>query len=569
MAFRLRPLHEDKLHFADLSNTQILILALEASQKLEWNIEGIALREVIFYVPMGMRSQGEEVTFTIEEGNSGEISVRSQCASVQLVDYGKNRKNIQKLQETMEEIKSALTPEELAQKANELEEELTRPLTEEERRLQAESEKESSFIHFFIPRKGFIATPVLIDINILVFILMAATGAGILEPSTLALLNWGADFGPLTLTGDWWRAVTCNFVHIGAFHLIGTRRMFVSYLLTGLCSAVFSLYMHAETISTGASGSIFGLYGIFLAFLLFHRIERSQRKALLTSILIFVGYNLIYGIRAGVDNAAHIGGLLSGFLLGFIYVFGERMKKPEAGRTVSIIGELIIFSVFLFSFLALCRNIPSTYQEIRNEWKSGLVEAYYKEQEEEQKKSASRPVTGSPRKSSTSEQFPYTPMSDEDTWLSCYDAVSKFSCQYPTNWYKITGTKAPTPDSEPPLLKLVNGGSQLTVTSNSYDTQDEFERMKKLLLTLPRNEEGKPSEDYKQSKVNINGLPMTKTTNPLRIGHPDEKGEEMQQTVLLYFQENKRRVFAIVMLVADEKAQADLDAITSSIQIEK
>ncbi len=548
MAFRLRPLHEDKLHFADLSNTQILILALEASQKLEWNIEGIALREVIFYVPMGMRSQGEEVTFTIEEGNSGEISVRSQCASVQLVDYGKNRKNIQKLQETMEEIKSALTPEELAQKANELEEELTRPLTEEERRLQAESEKESSFIHFFIPRKGFIATPVLIDINILVFILMAATGAGILEPSTLALLNWGADFGPLTLTGDWWRAVTCNFVHIGAFHLlmnmyafiyigiwlehlIGTRRMFVSYLLTGLCSAVFSLYMHAETISTGASGSIFGLYGIFLAFLLFHRIERSQRKALLTSILIFVGYNLIYGIRAGVDNAAHIGGLLSGFLLGFIYVFGERMKKPEG--------------------------------------KSGLVEAYYKEQEEEQKKSASRPVTGSPRKSSTSEQFPYTPMSDEDTWLSCYDAVSKFSCQYPTNWYKITGTKAPTPDSEPPLLKLVNGGSQLTVTSNSYDTQDEFERMKKLLLTLPRNEEGKPSEDYKQSKVNINGLPMTKTTNPLRIGHPDEKGEEMQQTVLLYFQENKRRVFAIVMLVADEKAQADLDAITSSIQIEK
>ena len=486
----------------------------------------------------------------------------------------------------MDEIKSTLTPEELAQKANELEEDLTRPLTEEERRLQAESEKESSFIHFFIPRKGFIATPVLIDINILVFILMAATGAGILEPSTLALLNWGADFGPLTLTGDWWRAVTCNFVHIGAFHLlmnmyafiyigiwlehlIGTRRMFVSYLLTGLCSAVFSLYMHAETISAGASGSIFGFYGIFLAFLLFHRIERSQRKALLTSILIFVGYNLIYGIRAGVDNAAHIGGLLSGFLLGFIYVFGERMKKPEAGRTVSIIGELIIFSVFLFSFLSLCRNVPSTYQEIRNEWKSGLVEAYYKEQEEEQKKSASRRVTGSPRKSSTSEQFPYTPMSDEDTWLSCYDAVSKFSCQYPTNWYKITGTKAPTPDSEPPLLKLVNGGSQLTVTSNSYDTQDEFERMKKLLLTLPRNEQGKPSEDYKQSKVNINGLPMTKTTNPLRIGHPDEEGEEMQQTVLLYFQENKRRVFAIVMLVADEKAQADLDAITSSIQIEK
>ena len=53
MTFRLRPLHEDKLHFAVLTNTQILILALEASQKIKWNIEEITLREVRFYAPMG------------------------------------------------------------------------------------------------------------------------------------------------------------------------------------------------------------------------------------------------------------------------------------------------------------------------------------------------------------------------------------------------------------------------------------------------------------------------------------------------------------------------------------
>ena len=41
-----------------------------------------------------------------------------------------------------------------------------------------------------------------------------------MSPSTLSLLKWGADFGPLTLTGDWWRTVTCNFIHIGAFHLL-------------------------------------------------------------------------------------------------------------------------------------------------------------------------------------------------------------------------------------------------------------------------------------------------------------------------------------------------------------
>ena len=335
MAFRLRPLHEDTLQFAGLSNTQILILALEASQKLEWNIEELTLEGVRFDVPMSIKSHGEEITVSIQEGSDGEISVRSQSIAMQLVDYGKNRKNIQSLQKAMEEIKSTLSPEELEQKAKKLEDDFNRPLTEEEEAYLKEIEKKSSFISFFIPRKGFIATPILMDLNLLIFILMVAFGVGILEPSTLALLKWGADFGPLTLTGDWWRAITCNFIHIGAFHmlmnmyafmyiglwledLIGTRRMFISYLLTGVCSAAFSLYMHAETISAGASGAIFGLYGIFLAFLLFHHIPRAQRKALLISILLFVGYNLVYGMKAGIDNAAHIGGLLSGFLLGTI-----------------------------------------------------------------------------------------------------------------------------------------------------------------------------------------------------------------------------------------------------------
>ena len=194
MAFRLRPLHEDTLQFAGLSNTQILILALEASQKLEWNIEELTLEGVRFDVPMSIKSHGEEITVSIQEGSDGEISVRSQSIAMQLVDYGKNRKNIQSLQKAMEEIKSTLSPEELEQKAKKLEDDFNRPLTEEEEAYLKEIEKKSSFISFFIPRKGFIATPILMDLNLLIFILMVAFGVGILEPSTLALLNWGADF---------------------------------------------------------------------------------------------------------------------------------------------------------------------------------------------------------------------------------------------------------------------------------------------------------------------------------------------------------------------------------------
>ena len=413
---------------------------------------------------------------------------------------------------------------------------------------------------------------------------MVASGVGILEPSTLALLKWGADFGPLTLTGDWWRTVTCNFIHIGGFHLamniyafmfvglfleqlIGSRRMFASYLLTGLCSAVFSLYMHPETISAGASGAIFGLYGIFLAFLLFHGIAKEQRKALLTSILIFVGYNLVYGMKEGIDNAAHIGGLLSGFLLGIVYVFSYKFEKADAQRTVSIIGELGIFCIFLFSFIMLCKNVSPLYQEIRQEWDSGIVEAYLNgELEEENKDDSAMSVSDD----SSGRQLPsYVPVGNNDTWLSYYDTETNFSCQYPTNWTKITGVEGLTPISHPPLLRLANGANQLSVTAITYDTQKEFEHTKKLLLTLPRNAQGQPSEDYKQSNVNINGLSMTRTTNPLHIGAPDEPGEDIQQIVLNYFQESNKRIFSIVMLVYDEEAEPDLEAIASSIQITK
>lgn len=580
----LKPSYNDKLYLPGLSNTEILILALEASQKLKWNIEKVAPEGALFEVPFNMYSHGEEITFTIEQGSNGEVSVRSQSSSVQFVDYGKNRKNIQKLRETMEEIKASLTPEELTQRAKDFEEELNRPLTEEEKAYLEEEKKKNSFWSFFIPRKGFMATPILIDLNILVFIVMIASGVGIMSPSTLSLLKWGADFGPLTLTGDWWRAVTCNFIHIGAFHLlmnmyafmyvgllleglIGSRRMFMSYLLTGLCSAVFSLYMHGETISAGASGAIFGLYGIFLAFLFFHRIAKEQRKALLTSILIFVGYNLVYGMKAGIDNAAHIGGLLSGFLLGIIYVCSYKFEKADAQRTVSIIGELGIFCIFLFSFIMLCKNVPPLYQDIRGEWESGIVEAYLNGELEEDNENGNQSDMEVSTGSSIRQYPSYVPIGNNDTWLSYYDAATKFSCQYPTNWTKITGAKGLTPSAEPPLLRLANGANQLTVTALTYDTQKEFEHIKKLSLTLPRNAQGQPSEDYKKTDVNINGLPMTKITNPLHIGAPDEPGEDIQQIVLHYFQESKKRTFTIVMLVYDEEAETDLNAITSSIQI--
>ena len=435
-------------------------------------------------------------------------------------------------------------------------------------------------------RKGNMATPLLVYINIALFVIMSICGVSLLAPTGISIIKWGADFGPLTLTGDWWRTITCNFIHIGVIHvlmnmyallyigifleqLIGGRRLISAYFLTGLFSALASLAMHPETISAGASGSIFGLYGIFLSYLVFHhRIEKGQRKSLLYSIGFFVFYNLMSGARAeGIDNAAHIGGLLSGFVLGIIYVVGYKFEKPDAQRTVSIIGELGIFCIFLFSFMILCKNVPPLYPEIRNEWESGIVEAYLNGELEEENENSNHSAVNATDNLSSRKVPAYTPVGNDDTWLSYYDAATKFSCQYPTNWIKIAGAKGIIDGAEPPLLMLVNGGNQLTITALTYDTQKEFEHMKELSLTLPRNAQGEPSEDYQLSNVNINGLPMTKITNPLHIGAPDEPGEDVKQIALHYFQESKKRSFAIVMLVYDEEAETDLNAITSSIQI--
>ena len=119
------------------------------------------------------------------------------------------------------------------------------------------------------------------------------------------------------------------------------------------------------------------LYGIFLAFLLFHRIAKEQRKALLASIPHFVGIIWFYGMKAGIDNAAHIGGLLSGFVLGIIYVVGYKFEKPDAQRTVSIIGKAWYILYIPVQLHDPVQNVPPLYRRYAMNGESGIVEAYW------------------------------------------------------------------------------------------------------------------------------------------------------------------------------------------------
>ncbi len=180
------------------------------------------------------------------------------------------------------------------------------------------------------------ATLAIIGVNIAVFLLMAVKGVNIMQPETQDLLDWGANFKPLTLDGEWWRLITACFLHIGILHLainmyslfsvgillenmLGRVQYVIAYFVCGLSGSAASLWWHEATVSAGASGAIFGMFGLFYAWVITsHLIPDAEKKAQLTSAATFIGFNLFIGLSGRIDNAAHLGGLVAGIIIGLL-----------------------------------------------------------------------------------------------------------------------------------------------------------------------------------------------------------------------------------------------------------
>ncbi|HKS83144.1 MAG TPA: rhomboid family intramembrane serine protease [Candidatus Acidoferrales bacterium] len=182
-----------------------------------------------------------------------------------------------------------------------------------------------------------IATYVLVGLNVLVYLAMCVTGVSWTDPSIVDAIHWGADFGPLTLGGQWWRLLSSMFVHFGIIHigfnmwclwdlgralefLMGRRAFVLAYLISGLAASMVSIAWDPWRVSAGASGAIFGIAGAFVSYLYFKKtlINPAVTKQKLKVLGIFIAYNLIYGLRSGVDNSAHVGGLVAGLILGSV-----------------------------------------------------------------------------------------------------------------------------------------------------------------------------------------------------------------------------------------------------------
>jgi rhomboid protease GluP len=180
---------------------------------------------------------------------------------------------------------------------------------------------------------------VLLGACIAVYVLMVLKGVSPFLPTVEDLWKWGADFGPsIALDGQTWRLLTNVFVHVGLLHLAmnmwcltafgplverlyGNVGFALIYLLAGVGGSIASMGWNPLMTSAGASGAIFGIIGALLAFVLVHRhvIPAPILAPLRSSATAFVGYNLLFGLMTrGIDNAAHIGGLATGFVAGFL-----------------------------------------------------------------------------------------------------------------------------------------------------------------------------------------------------------------------------------------------------------
>jgi len=129
--------------------------------------------------------------------------------------------------------------------------------------------------------------------------------------------------------------------------LYGPDRFIVIYILAGLCGNLVSFAIRGPNVlSAGASGAIFGIIGMNLAYFLLHReaFGRFGRQQLMNTLLI-IGLNLVFGFTApGIDNLAHLGGLIAGFALGYglaprYQVIDQYTLTPRVVDTVSLLNR--------------------------------------------------------------------------------------------------------------------------------------------------------------------------------------------------------------------------------------
>ena len=193
-------------------------------------------------------------------------------------------------------------------------------------------------------------TWMLVALNIAAWLGAIVFGADPLRPTAAQLLLLGGNAASEVQQGQWWRLLTSSFLHIGPVHLAlnmlglllvgptverlyGRWLFLLLYIGAALAGAAASLHFSAGSgVSVGASAAVFGCAGSLLTMLVRHRRQLPQKfgRQALAGIVLVIVVALVQGLAPGVDNAAHVGGLLAGIALALI--LPGRFELEDADR---------------------------------------------------------------------------------------------------------------------------------------------------------------------------------------------------------------------------------------------
>lgn len=241
--------------------------------------------------------------------------------------------------------------------------------------------------------------PFIFTLNFILLMWGIVKGAGFFSFDTEFLYNSGALYLPDILRGEYYRLLLSMFLHDGVGHFMYNMialvyaltflkdylkpwAIFMVYIASGVIGSGVSLWYHPDIMGVGASGAIFGLYGIVISFSFFGTADKTEARGAAVIIGIMGGISLIAGLKEGVDNAAHIGGLLGGAACGALMQPLFRFRNSRVFGTLYPVVALPFAAVVVFVLLKNTDLTPAKYQDAMSRFEhleeTGML--YYKDE---------------------------------------------------------------------------------------------------------------------------------------------------------------------------------------------
>jgi rhomboid protease GluP len=242
----------------------------------------------------------------------------------------------------------------------------------------------AAFLSRITPSFGSV-TMILVTVNIVMMLLILAVwGArpeggmlSFLSPSMKALYAFGAKWAQDIRAGEVWRLVTAIYLHGGLLHLFfnsfalvnlgplieesfGSRKFFVIYTTTGITGFVASTLFSPRSLSVGASGAIFGLLGFALVYGRYR--SGPAGRAIAEQLMRWLIFGAILLFIPNIDNAAHVGGAVTGAILGLVVEAGE--PRTRAGEMWLRLLTALMILVTVGSFLLMAISYPLSLQRV-------------------------------------------------------------------------------------------------------------------------------------------------------------------------------------------------------------